>query len=576
MTCISAAITEKIISNPSDELSVVLYSTEQQKGDFPGVVVLRDFDKPSAGLVEQVEELKSKYGFGHWETAHPNDEFPLCDAFWTASALLGRIKVTDRRVFLFTDEDCPHQNEDLIQRAKARLDDYHNGGVEVSLFAFDRPGRDFRLEHFYHAIRGIDDDGKWKAHNRLELMLEKTMKKVMKKRSQASLKFTLGEGVEFSVKLFTMLREADKMSHVWLDPATMYPVKPRTKWLCSDTGSILRAAQMKKYFPYGTSKVVFDNDELKRLKFLYPPGITLLGFKSLDKIKEYHNLQHASFLFPDDSSTKGSTVLFKTLLEKCLAKRKCMIVRFVPRSNSQARLAALIPDREVWEDDMQIQPSGFHVILLPWADEIRKLEVKQDFEEASPNEEQVIAAKKMVHTLTTEYDPHDFENPGLQKHFAVLQTYALSKDDVLAKFKDNLEPDAEGMEFFKDTITDWKKECVSEDYAQNVKKEKAATKKRVAREIEGYAGDFAHLVSSDKNARMITVPQIKQKLKEYGVTPGKLKSELWEQLKTCVQNDPNLAAAAGGDDEDEGPAKRIKKEKTKIKKEKYLSEEEEF
>jgi hypothetical protein len=152
----------------------------------------------------------------------------------------------------------------------------------------------------------------------------------------------------------------------------------------------------------------------------------------------------------------------------------------------------------------------------------------------------------------------------------------LSKDDVLAKFKDNLEPDAEGMEFFKDTVTDWKKVCVSEDYAQNVKKEMAATKKRVAREIEGYAGDFAHLVSSDKNARMITVPQIKQKLKEYGVTPGKLKSELWEQLNTCVQNDPNLAAAAGGDDEDVGPAKRIKKVQTKIQKEKYFSDEEEF
>jgi hypothetical protein len=145
LDCICKAVTQKLIGAPQDEVAVVLYGTRDQQGDFQGIVVLSDFDKPSAQLIERLDELRSKkfllllcfcfasnaqvfgcfvqvpgkYSFGHWEEGNPGTEFALCDAFWTASSLLGRVKnAAERRVWLFTDEDTPHQDEDLLTRAK--------------------------------------------------------------------------------------------------------------------------------------------------------------------------------------------------------------------------------------------------------------------------------------------------------------------------------------------------------------------------------------------------------------------------------------------------------------------------
>ncbi len=401
LRCASVAVTQKLISSPDDEVAVVLYGTGEQRGDFPGVYVLSDFDKPTTQLVQQLEALQKPdaYKLGHWETNNPGVEFPMCDAFWTASSLLSRIKsASDRRVWLFTDEDTPHQDEDMLGRAVARLEDYRSSGVQMSLFAFQRAGTcPFNLAPFYRLCPDPDiEEGteNWTAMSRLDAMERKAKQKVMKKRSLGSLKFTLCPGVEFAVKLYTMLRSADQLKHIYLDPETQFPVKPRTKWVCGDTGQHLRPTQMKKYFPFGEYKVVFEQEEINRLKFLYPPGITLLGFKSLHLLSDIHNFTHASFIFCDDNAIKGSGLVFKLLLQKCIVNKKFALVRLVTRSNAIPRLAALYPGREVFENDEMVTPSGFHVIPLPWAEEIRQLEVKQDFAEATPTMEQCMAASK--------------------------------------------------------------------------------------------------------------------------------------------------------------------------------------
>ncbi len=56
----------------------------------------------------------------------------------------------------------------------------------------------------------------------------------------------------------------------------------------------------------------------------------------------------------------------------------------------------------------------------------------QDFAEATPSAEQVLAARQMVQTLQTPYDAADWSNPALQKHFNALECYALeAKGDEL-------------------------------------------------------------------------------------------------------------------------------------------------
>ncbi len=597
LECVSVAVTQKLISSPDDEVAVVLYATGLQHGDFPGVYVLFDFDKPSAQLIEKLDELRTENGYtmGHWETSNPGSEFPLSDAFWTASSVLSRIKnAAERRVWLFTDEDTPHQDDDLLGRARARLEDYRSSGVRMSLFAFQRGGgaRPFDLRPFYRLCPDPDIEestNMWTAESRLDLMLRKTNQKAMKKRSLGSLKFTLAPGVEFAVKLYTMLRSADQVKHVYLDPVTMYPVKPKTKWICGDTGQHLRPAQMKKYFPLGEYKVVFEPEEIARLKFLYPPGITLLGFKSLSSLSDVHNLTHASFLFCDDSSIKGSGLVFKLLLQKCIVRQQFALVRLVTRSNAVPRLAALYPGREEYDGDTMKTPSGFHVIPLPWADEMRELEVKQNFGEATPTMEQCMAASKVCECLVSDFEPDLLPNPALQKHFAVLQTYALSKGDFLGKWVDTIEPDKEGMEHFKPILDEFKNVVFPEGYEGGgdgeVKKEKGAGRKRAApgKEVEGYEGDWGQLVSSDANMNQVTVPQLKLRLKHLGLPVSGTKGVLWERLKTAVGAAGGGGGGGGGgeeeeeEDRDETPAAVAPKKKRLVKREKVKQEvEEEF
>ena len=558
MKCVSAAVSGKVISAPQDDLAVVLYGTGVQKGDFEGIYVVQEFDKPSATLVQTLGELEENYSYGHFEDDHPGEEFPLCDAFWTASSLFGKIKTDSRRVFLFTDEDTPHTDEDNLSRARARLHDYETSRIEVELFAFDRADHEFQLAPFYSMLNvGSEDEEEnrlWKAFNKLEDMVEKTKMKVVKKRTLAMLKFSLCDGVEMGVKIYSMIREAENTKFVYMDPQTMFPVKPNTQWVCRDTGMLLRAPQIKKYYPYGDAKVVFESHETKALKNIYPAGIQLLGFKDRSSLKEYHNLTHSTFVFPDDASVKGSMQLFLALLDKCLTLQKIAIVRMTRSGVSY--LAAMLPQKEIWVNGLQKEPSGFHLITLPYADDLRNIEVEQDWSKIQPSEDDVLRARQMVQTLEVGYDPQEFENPALQKHYAALQAYALGKQEEVDEVEDHIFPDKDGLEQFGHVIENWKSAVVPSYYVPSTTAKKSGGgTKRTAAAVE-YNGDWDELITVDSNARKVTIPQIKTKLRELGLPVSGKKDDLWQRLKEGMNKKNNT-----------GRNVRIKTEEVKKEKE---------
>lgn len=47
------------------------------------------------------------------------------------------------------------------------------------------------------------------------------------------------------------------------------------------------------------------------------------------------------------------------------------IVKIVPRNNQELRFAALLPQQEKYDEEDHFQtPPGFHMIILPFADDI--------------------------------------------------------------------------------------------------------------------------------------------------------------------------------------------------------------
>lgn len=58
-------------------------------------------------------------------------------------------------------------------------------------------------------------------------------------------------------------------------------------------------------FDYGGQKITFDKPLLNKVKYMCAPEILLLGFKPRACLKDYHNIKHSSFIYPDEAYVKG-------------------------------------------------------------------------------------------------------------------------------------------------------------------------------------------------------------------------------------------------------------------------------
>ncbi|MGH0129657.1 UNVERIFIED_CONTAM: hypothetical protein FKN15_065950 [Acipenser sinensis] len=65
---------------------------------------------------------------------------------------------------------------------------------------------------------------------------------------------------------------------------------------------------------------------------------------------------------------------------------------------------------------------SFHVIFLPYADDIRSLDYP---EKTSAKPEQIDKMKEIVHKLRFKYQSEAFENPVIQQHYRNLEALAL-------------------------------------------------------------------------------------------------------------------------------------------------------
>lgn len=141
-----------------------------------------------------------------------------------------------------------------------------------------------------------------------------------------------------------MVQQTKRGDYHQLDAATNQLVKATTKKFCSGTGDeILTEEQTKKAFQYAGQNLYFEKEEMKEIKAFEKPGVRIIGFKPTSYLKPYHNLKHASFIYPSDSMIVGSITAFAALLDRMLAKDKIGIASVTTRSNLPPRLCAIYP-----------------------------------------------------------------------------------------------------------------------------------------------------------------------------------------------------------------------------------------
>merc|ERR1719264_2210002 len=119
---------------------------------------------------------------------------------------------------------------------------------------------------------------------------------------------------------------------------------------------------------------------------------------------------------------------------------------WTPRKNSGPALLALMPQAERLDPGSgdQLQPPGFHMIRLPWGEEIREIDLPlPDGLRLPPGI--VDSARNTINAMRLDdFQPGCAENPVLQKHFAAVQALALG-EDCPEETVDVLQPDGQAL-----------------------------------------------------------------------------------------------------------------------------------
>ncbi|XP_030256553.1 X-ray repair cross-complementing protein 6 [Sparus aurata] len=544
MQVLRSVYTKKIIRSHRDLVALVFYGTEQSKNprnSFKHVYVYHDLDEPGAKRVQEVDALRGEKGAKLAAETMGSGETSLGDALWCCANLYSDIKLrlSHKRLMIFTCRDEPHEGDNTKDRqARTKASDLKETGVVIDLLHLMKPGG-FDVSRFFRDIVSPPEDEselglQLQPTDKLEELQKRVWAKEQPKRTQARLNLCLGEGINVAVGIYSTAVLARKPSASRLYRETNEPVHSKTRTFHTQTGSLLLPSEIKKAQTYGKRQIVMERDEVDAIKKFEDPGMFLIGFKPMEKLKVHHHIRPAVFLYPEEGEVKGSACLFSALMRKCSERNVFALCRLVSRRNYSPRFVALVPQKEeVDEGKVQITPPGFNVIFLPYADDMRTLDPPQC---PSASQEQVDKMKEIVSKLRFKYRSDAFENPVIQQHYRNLEALALdmmvpeeTEDLILPKVEqinNRLGPLAQE---FKDLV-----------YPADYNPEGKPAAKRKTADAGGGAEKKPKVEVPEDELRAhvqngtlgkLTVPVLKEACKQFGVrTTGTKKQELIDAL----------------------------------------------
>ncbi|XP_061160457.1 X-ray repair cross-complementing protein 6 isoform X2 [Syngnathus typhle] len=544
MQVVRTVYTRKIISTPGDLVALVFYGTKQNQdptNSFKHVYVYHNLSELSAKRVQQVDELRGDKGALLAAEKMGSDQTSLSDALWCCANLYRdcNLRLGNKRLFIFTCKDQPHGGDSAKDRqARTKASDLRETGVVIELMHLMKAGG-FDVSLFFRDVVSPPEDEselglQHEPCEKLEDLQRRVLAKEQKKRTLARLNLCLGEGINIAVGMYAMAVTTRKPNAIRLYRETNEPVRSKTRTFNNQTGSLLLPSDIKKAQVYGGKQIVMEKDEVDAIKKFHDPGLFLMGFKIMEKLKLHHHIRPAVFLYPEEGEVKGSSCLFSALLTKCIEKNVFALCRCVSRRNYPPRFVALVPQQEQTDEkNVQITPPGFNVIYLPYADDLRNLDPPRT-PSASPA--QVDKMKEIVRKMRFKYRSEAFENPVIQQHYRNLEALALdmtAPEDI----EDLIMPKVEQIDGRLGSLVQEFKDLV---YPADYNPEYKPAGKRKAAEAGGTAEKKAKVEVSEDEVRAhiqkgtlgkMTVPMLKEACKQFGIrTTGTKKQELMDAL----------------------------------------------
>mmetsp|Transcript_37410 Transcript_37410/g.88462 ORF Transcript_37410/g.88462 Transcript_37410/m.88462 type:complete len:643 (-) Transcript_37410:23-1951(-) len=557
---------DKVKLGRSDLVGVVLFRTKKKdnKWDHDGVQVAMALQEPTVESLSKLKQLMEGKGLPEAgeDSGKPTDKSSLELGIWCSQQTFNECAVKEgkRAMIVLSCSDDPLQGRDPVP-ALRRAQDCKEAGITIDVFPLsharalkrDEPDpapAEFDASRFYRKLLDVfikDEDERWcadaveeKLSERLLVQLKGEIEGGVVSRAIASLPWVLAPEMTAYVKIYALAMETKPKNASYLDGRTNKAVKTISEKLCLETGRLLMDADIETYFPYGASELPFSAAEVAECKALdMAPGLRLLGFTDASLVEARYNLRAPYFVRPDDTKGVEGGRAYRALWQVLLEDNKVALCSFRARSNVPPRFAALVPDAEN-DDDRRDNgetptPDGFHLVFLPYLDDIRTIPAVRAA--APPTKEAVQEAVKLIKKVRYgDVDPTAFTNPVMHKHLAVLEALGLQDEvdeDEMTDILAVLEPDPEVVATSRVTeICTELKAAVQEDYdealAGPAPKAKVAPKRK--REEGDAEPDWKAMAASGELERE-TVKTLKEACSSLGLNVSGKKADLVERIK---------------------------------------------
>ncbi|KAG8700923.1 ATP-dependent DNA helicase II subunit 1 [Ceratobasidium sp. 394] len=566
----------KIIHGPADSVGILLFNSAETHGDIvkPNMYLYQPVAQINAPDIQKLLRLlnEAEDNPEYFSTLFTPSEkrVTMANVFQTCIHVLrdGASKIAGKRIFLFTDDDDPELGDALKAKATQKIvEDMYDLGIVVKPFFMASPGQPFNVHNFYAPVlaRGgddVNDDVTLNVHESFEAILADMRIHEANRRALFNVPLQFGDGFSIGVKGFGLVIEQKKGTYRYyanmgrsIDEATA-----KTTYVDEEQETEIPKESIVFGYLFGSGnaeipdrdedameedtpnpqvkdKVFYTSEEMKSFRtFDIPPSIKILGFKDMNTLPFDANIKRSVFLHPNEAQVIGSIRTFKALLDSMLSKKKYALTRCVFRRNNAMVFCAMLPQAEVMEDNLQVDPAGFHLIPLPFADDIRQPTVEQS---AHCSPELRKAAVDIIERLkySAGYDPEAIPNPALALHYGFLQAEAFGEeyspeDDFNDRSAPRFRPIHKKAGAYMEA---WKEALDQDPEAAELAPEPKPGTKRKAGAVDEIAVR-AHF--DDDTLNKLTVEQLKTYLKAHNQPYSGRKNDLVERVQDWCATHP--------------------------------------
>lgn len=251
----------------------------------------------------------------------------------------------------------------------------------------------------------------------LKQLLSSINSKATPRRALFSLPLEIGPGLRIGVKGFILVKRQEhvKQCYVWVGGEKVQIASSSTSHLADDTARVVEKGELRKAYKFGGDTITFTPEEFTQIRQCFgEPVIRIIGFKPLDMLPIWANVDKATFIYPSEVDFVGSTRVFSALQQKLIRSKKMALAWFIARRNAAPVVTAILPGEERYDENgEQTMPPGLWLIKLPFADDIRQ--APEQGESLKTTEELTDIMRKVVEQLQLPkgiYDPSRYPNPG--------------------------------------------------------------------------------------------------------------------------------------------------------------------